>query len=394
MAAISGVTDTKYAFAQHLARLGFEVDAPPEVAKHKMVECLGPERARDFHEVCSSASHTGAEGQNAIYDFVQTLREANLLRSINKAVTLDTSYFLYEKARPFLQPDSTVMELGCWTGALASFIAEQYPSSRVVGVDRAAHILELNRQLYRLPNLAFCEWDYRTDKPSQVEPANLLLCGLGTTYACPQDAYRTLDPRVVRASAGYEMEFAEASEYFSQWRKAAADEARLLAVLRVNAFPRFLAFVDAAQATGWQPVLDEFATVPCASNHESIPFLSFVARQSDRLSEDIVLSRFVFLQEGVPFPTVSGPAALAMYRSLDTRTVLASRECKDAAAPVVMQELGVSGAFAYVFTRSTAQTFELLLLPRWRSERIRQVFTCEDATVSTGSSSGVCAWAA
>jgi SAM-dependent methyltransferase len=394
MAAIPGVTDTKFAFAQHLARLGFEIDAPPDVVRQMMTQCLGPQRAHEFHEVCSSASSTGADGQNAMYDFVRTLREANLLRSVNTGVTLDTSYFLYDRARPFLDPASKVIELGCWTGALASFIAEQHPSCDVVGVDRAAHIIELNRQLYNFPNLAFCQWDYRTEKPGRVEPANLLLCGLGTTYACPPDAYCTLDPRVIRQSAGYQLEFSEAFAYFSQWRQAATSEARLLAVLRVNAFPRFLAFIDAAHAAGWEPALDEFGMVHCPSNHESIPFLSFVARESALLSEDILLSRFVFLQEGVPFPSLSGPAALAMFRSFGDRTVLASRDCKGASGPVVMQELGVSGAFAYVFTRSTAQMFELLLLPRWRADHIRQVFSCEDGAERTVPSKGACGLAA
>ncbi len=380
---VPDLADTKYSFAQHLARLGFEVDAPPEVVRQKMIECLGAERARDFDTVCSSGSHPTADGQNAIYEFVRTMREANLLRSIDTAVTLDISYFLYEKVKAYLHPSTTVMELGCWTGALASFIAERHALARVVGVDRAAQVIELNRQAYALPNLAFHTWDYRTNKPPDVDCADIMLCGLGTTYDCPPDAYTGLDPHVVRASPGYQIEFAEALEYFSNWRTAAHAETRLFAVLRLTAFPRFLAFMDAAQSAGWTPVLDEFSTVQSSSNHAGIPFLSFVAKESGRLSEDVLLSRFVFLQEGAPFPTLSGPAALAMYRSLADCTVLATRECKGVAGPPVTQELGVSGAFAYVYTRSALPDFELLLLPRWRAESIRGVFCGEDASVPT-----------
>ena len=76
---------------------------------------------------------------------MQNLREANLLRCLSPNVTLDTSYYLYEKALPHLRAGNRIIELACWTGGLSSFIAENHPECMVVGVDRVRRVVELDR---------------------------------------------------------------------------------------------------------------------------------------------------------------------------------------------------------------------------------------------------------
>jgi hypothetical protein len=290
--ALLGVTNTKYAFRQHLGRIGFLMDQPPQLVMQEFVRHLGPQRYAQYQQI-NAAAHNGEEGQNRIYDFMQDLREANLLRCLSPDVTLDTSYYLYEKVLPHLTCGKRVVELPCWTGGLSSFIAENHPDCAVTGVDRARRIVELDRLHYGLPNLDFMLWDYRHGKPNDLEPADLLLCGLGTNNDCPPGAYTALDPLTVRASGGYQREKQEASRYFTHWRQAAKDEAILLTVLRVFTFPRFLAFMDAAHEAGWTPLVEQFAFVPCPSNKEAIPSLVFAARPSEPMNEDVALSNWM-----------------------------------------------------------------------------------------------------
>ena len=108
-----GVTNTKYAFRQHLSYIGFLMDQPPQVVESKFAAHLGPERYARYQEIVAEALDQGEEGQNRIYDFMQDLHEANLLRCMYPDVTLDTSYYLYEKALPYLTPGKRVIELAC-----------------------------------------------------------------------------------------------------------------------------------------------------------------------------------------------------------------------------------------------------------------------------------------
>ena len=136
-------------------------------------------------------------------------------------------------------------------------------SNATCGISTPCRVVRLNRLHYRLPNLDFMLWDYRQGKPNDLEPADLLLCGLGTNNDCPPGAYATLNPLLVRKAEGYQREKYEAIRYFRNWRRAAKNGALLLTILRVFTFPRLLAFIDAAQEADWTPLFEQFAFVPC-----------------------------------------------------------------------------------------------------------------------------------
>jgi len=371
---LPGVTNTKYAFRQHLGRIGFLVDQPLPYVQQEFARYMGPQRFARYRQI-AAAAHQGEEQQNQVYDFMRDLREANLLRCLSPDVTLDTSYYLYERAQRHLTPGTRVLELACWTGGLASFIAENHPGCQVTGVDRARRIVELDALHYQSPNLDFVVWDYRHVKPSQLEPADLLLCGLGTNLACPPGAYAALDPLTVRSSAGYQREKEEAAQYFTHWRQAAKDEAILLTVLRIFTFPRFLAFMDAAQEAGWTALLDQCAFVACPSNKESIPALAFAARRSDRVEEDTALSGWMRVCAGNrQLAQFIGPAALGMYRSLGPKHVLASREFRNSQGFATREELGICGAFGYVYGQDARPDHRLVLMSIAEAEGHRRLF--------------------
>lgn len=381
---LAGVTNTKYSFRQHLSRIGFLMDQPPQLVAQEFARHMGPQRYAQYQQI-GAAAHQGEEQQNRIYDFMQDLREANLLRCLSPDVTLDTSYYLYEKALPLLAAGKRVVELACWTGGLSSFIAENHPDCTVTGVDRARRIVELDRLHYRLPNLDFMVWDYRQGKPNELEPADLLLCGLGTNNDCPPGAYSTLDPLKIRDSDGYQRERQEASRYFTYWRQAAKDGAILVTVLRVFTFPRFLAFMDAAQESHWAPLVEQFAFVKCPSNKEAIPSLVFAARPSEPMSEETALSHWMRTCAGnhqlVQF---AGPTALGMYRSLGEKHVLAHRDVRNSQGFATREELGICGAFGYVYAQDTRPDYQLFLISIAQAENERQAFVHPASSAPAG----------
>ncbi|MHB1035102.1 MAG: class I SAM-dependent methyltransferase [Pirellulales bacterium] len=372
---LMGVTNTKYAFRQHLTHIGFVVDRPPQLVMQDLVRHMGPQRHAQYQQILAATRKGGDEAQNRIYDFMQDLREANLLRCLSPDVTLDTSYYLYERSLQHLKPGTRIIELACWTGGLSSFIAENHPDCAVVGVDRVPRVLELNRAHYRLPNLDFALWDYRYARPEALEPADLLLCGLGTNNDCPPGMYTQDDPLSVRDWKGYEREKQDAIRYFTHWRQAAKEDALLLTVLRVFTFPRFLAFVDAAQEAGWTALFQDFAFVACPSNKESIPSLAFAARPSEPLSEDMALSHWMRACAGShQLANVAGPAAFGMYRALGEKRVLAHREFRNNQGIMTREELGVCGAFGYIYGQDANPHYQLTLISITQAEGVSPSF--------------------
>ena len=130
--------DVKLEFAKHLASIGFELNAPQEVILDKLRRRMGEQR---FHEVCGGRSH-GTMAQERFYTLFTDIVEGNLMRSLDPGATLESSFNLYQRCAGQLRSNSRVIELGCWTGGLASFIAMRHPRCSVVGVDFAKNIVD------------------------------------------------------------------------------------------------------------------------------------------------------------------------------------------------------------------------------------------------------------
>ncbi|HEX2917182.1 MAG TPA: class I SAM-dependent methyltransferase [Edaphobacter sp.] len=368
---MDGLSNSKFALRQHLLHLGFLFGVPREAVAERLNKHMGPERAKRYNDLLSDKNITGEDRENAIYDFFSDLTEANLLRSLSTDVTLDTCYSLYEKATPYFIPGARVLELACWTGGFSSFMAEQHTDCFVTGVDRASKIIDICNTLYRSANLSFLQWDYRHRKPTPLQPADLLLCSLGTNNNCPREAYASFDSTSVRSTTGYLCEKREAWRYFKRWRQAAKPSAALFAILRAFTFPRFLAFIDAAQEAGWRPLLDECTTVECAGNKEHIPFFAFRAERSAVIDEDLALSHFTRLMNRTDqWGTVSGPAAMGVYRSLGNRRVLATKETRDKSGLLIIEEVGICGSFGYLYRHDTFPNVDLTFLSRTLTESL------------------------
>ncbi len=347
-----GMNDTKEDFCRHLATLGIEVGVPRDVVKEKFRRLLGVERFAEFERI-KDARRDG-EGHDQMYDFVRDTVEANLLRSLDGDVTVDTSYHLYHLCRQLFVPGKRVLELGCWTGGLTSFVAAQYPQCHVAGVDRVAKVIESSRATHKLPNLEFHVWDYRHTKPAEVRKADVLLCGLGM-YNQPDGGYDERDPSPVRRSPGYRRQKEHAAVYFRNWRSAARDGAFLCFIHRLASFGRFVAFIDAAQEAGWQALLDRWSTIAIPSAKEVIPTLVFQADPSEPVTEEVGLSHYIRLMvAGVPYLALNGALALALYQTMAGRRVLHRRQYVGVQNWPTQDEMGIAGAFGYLF-RSTAR---------------------------------------
>lgn len=369
--------DTRSLFAQHLASIGFEYGSPREVIMGKLRQRMGEERFKELQVVLNRPRT--ATNQEQIYTQFQDIIEGNLLRSLDPGATLDASYHLYRSAMTRFCSGNRIIELGCWTGGLASFIASRHPNCTVVGVDGEQKIIDDCTAHYRLPNLSFKKWNYRWGKPEDLEPADVLLNSMGVVHHSPDNSQL---PKTtgIRGSREYTIQRDHAIGYFALWRTAAKPDAVMFAVLRLVLFPRFLAWIDAAQATGWMPRLDRLAHVDMPGEGSVLPGLMFEARQSALLPEEEILDRWAwFSRRGDVYACIEKGAALSGYRALGGRTVLASREYRRQGV-LTQDEVGMAGGTGYLFTQDAAAHFRLLIVSHSKAKDLVAVLTAGSQT--------------
>ena len=348
-------------YRAHLDRLGFALGESRMQRLERLRRHIGDERLRRCIELARDpVTKYGPE----ICQLAPDLSAANLLRSLDGDVALEASVPLYERSVKYLRLRTRVIELGCYTGALASFIAARHPDCEVIGVDRTGPYVRAANAHYGLDNLRFVEWDYDSPKPADLPPADLLICALGIRNSAPGKYSRDADPHCLRGQDGFRREREEAASVLRNWRECATDGARLIGVLRLANYTLMLAFMDAATQSGWAPDLNVLAGVTISGEEWPVPLVELEARVGGLIPEDDVLSHWMALnsaKEGTV--DVHGGAALALFRLLPDPVVLASREVSTPNGLPTREEVGTAGPWGYILLQDTRPGFRLKLIP-------------------------------
>ena len=380
--------DARSQLAQHLASIGYELGAPRDAILNKLRQRMGEERYLQFEKVWKAARTP--TNQAELYGSFQDLIEGNLLRSLDPGATLEVANQLYRAGTSDFKPNARVIELGCWTGGLASFIASRHPQCAVVGVDAARKVVDACNAHYQTSNLKFVRWNYQWGKPEELEPADVLLCGMGVNHT-RTDNTKLADPASVRLSPEYRRQRDQAVGYFGLWRTAAKHGARLYVVLRLVQFTRFLAWLDAAQAAGWTPQLDRLWNVDLPAEKQILPGLVFQAAKSEPLDEADVLDRWaLFEQKRHVFACLKGAVALAAFRVLGTKKTMATREYRRPDTLLTRDEVGTVSGTGYVFTDDALSAYRLLFVSRQRARELAASVTpISNIPITDGGSFGV-----
>lgn len=367
--------DVKRAFAEHLQSIGYEIGTPHNVILEKLRKRMGEQRFKEFQ---TRHGHS-AFSQEEFYQLFQDIIEGNLMRSLDGCATLDASFSLYQRCTAKLDRGTRVLELGCWTGGLASFIATRHPQCSVVGADFAHEVVQACRDHYRLPNLSFQRWNYRWPKPDDLEPADVLLCAMGVVHHMPSNGSLP-NPRELRRCQEYRTQRDHADGYFRMWRSAAREGGVLFAALRIGLFERFLAWMDGAQEAGWTPCLDRLWHVDMTGEKSPLPGLMFEARKSDPLPEDAVIDRWTwFARRNHLFACLKGAEALTAFRALAGKKVQGTREYRNNGL-LTGDEVGVAGGTGYVFTHDAVSQFRMLLVSSPRAEELAAAISAKGSS--------------
>lgn len=86
---------------------------------------------------------------------------------------LDDAYYLFvwcfQKFFPDLEPEMTILDLGCGTAGIAVRLAKLFPDSRIAAVDGAFHMLDYGRKAVRRENLGQRVKLYQATLPDRLD---------------------------------------------------------------------------------------------------------------------------------------------------------------------------------------------------------------------------------
>ncbi|MCG3151877.1 MAG: Trans-aconitate 2-methyltransferase [bacterium] len=148
------------AITAHLAAHGvlpFDDAEGPQRFYGWVRELLGPERCAKVEELRQRRGREGAARYTDDVAFYETFSDANTARAL-----LSTRYDYLRQTGPrvveHLPPEGTIVDIGCCTGMLTNFYAQQRPDLQFLGLDRVPATLKTARrdaQALGLKNVRF-----------------------------------------------------------------------------------------------------------------------------------------------------------------------------------------------------------------------------------------------
>lgn len=339
---------------QHFHSAGFRFGLTPAKLNKELLRVMGKARF-DAYMAAADAVHEAGEPQRTLYEQPQTYAEANLLMSFQADAAAEAAEAAYLAVAAGLRAGDSVVELGCWTGVLAAYIARRHPDVSVHGVDALPGVVEMAAAAHQQANLRFGVWDYTAAPPAAVPRSSVLLTVFGIDFL-PLEVYGQrvawpLDVLQTRESASYRRRLAEARPYFASWRAAATDGARLVAVLRIPSVYRALPVLDAAAEAGWGWRQDDSKHV--RAGNERFPLLAFHAGDAAPAAVDDVLAWWAADDLRGALRPLSGAAAWVLYRALEPKTVVERSEHRYDEGNTSVTEVGIAGGLSYRFYSAT-----------------------------------------
>lgn len=158
-------------FVSFLRRDGFSVTGKHQVIERQLAKLMGSERYENYLDT-GDALRAGTVTVSDLYQTMVTKEEFHLLFSYQVDVMIEVGAWLSGKVLGLETSAARISELGCGTGSLARWLADQLPSSEVIGIDRDAKMLAV--ALEESGGDGFYNWDYQLDEPD-VSPDGQIL---------------------------------------------------------------------------------------------------------------------------------------------------------------------------------------------------------------------------
>jgi hypothetical protein len=356
---------------------GFMLGEKPDKIHKKLRRLMGNDRYERYLDV-ATAKNAGDAAQEDHYSTVQTLAEANCLMSFQSEVMIESHRCLLKLVKPVLTPQATIVELGCWTGVFASWIAHEHPDVSVVGVDRLALMVKAAVDQGVPQNCALIAEDYSQPFEWPFNRADLVVSALGIDFDQVGRDMWPVDISRLRDSLSFEERKRESHRYLTAVNKMSDARAKARFILRIPTFDHYAAFVAGAEEAGWG--LDPLPIKHLCSGEESFHVVSLERRAGFDVpaSLEVLASEWGDISAATAAELLSRPTyqifndarSLALYLSLDKRTKTDFRDNTYDDGHTMIEEIGTWSGGEYLFARATNGFMSLQVCPAGESSRL------------------------
>lgn len=346
----------------HFRKSGILFGLSQDAVAERLGRLLGPERFEEWQEINFAKMHGASIGEE--YDLIETQEELTTLFSLQADISLKVAEWLDRAVASAYSPGHRLLDLGCGSGILAAWFAEQYPASEVMGCDALASMIRLAKSSHSLPNLRFTQWDYRKPPDASLGTFDVLLTSFGVDFPTGRRAKDPLALGTLKTGDHYKEIRDFLAPYFKQWRAAANPCATLYAVLRISDETKFLAAVDAAHEAGWEFNSGAYDWVSCTNEH--FPAMHFRASRAagdpplERNVRAAWLQRELKTQCAMPW---KDSVATCLFESLSGKEILKEESNTYSDGHAMRAIVGRTPDFAFQFAHATTGFARLLLLP-------------------------------
>jgi SAM-dependent methyltransferase len=145
--------------AQHLADFGLMHNASKTAIERQLKKLMGPDRYRKYTKVHNARLAHDATIQD-LYCLVQNAAEWGALFSSQTSHFLTNGKWVTDQLQAMNTSPRTLLDFGCSTGVLTSWLAKLFPATQVIGLEREENFLSIARETNVSPNLSFEKFDY------------------------------------------------------------------------------------------------------------------------------------------------------------------------------------------------------------------------------------------
>jgi SAM-dependent methyltransferase len=327
----------------------------PRIEKD-LEKSLGPD-AYDNYCAVSEGVARGRFPISHLYDCMKTIEQAHLLFSHQSHLAVCAYGWLLARVKQRGKKIASVADLGCATGLLANFIAEDCPEINVTGFDRHTRFIGWARERFQRPNLRFEMWDYAAEAKNGPK-FDMLVTSLGIDFPAHHLPVGEGIERI-RDRECYEFILAGAQREFNGWAKIAKPETTLAAILRIPDVATFVAVADAAGKAGWSIQLDACRSLTLKG--ETFSGLMFSFGEPVQLDESDLVS--YWLTRDLLETPLRDAAAFAVFQQLKKPEVIAHEQEEYPDGNVMNSSVCVSGPFLIRFTEATTGFARLEVFP-------------------------------
>jgi SAM-dependent methyltransferase len=200
----------------------------------------------------SLSNHEKIDLVAPIYQSLKSYEEAATLQCSQGSMVLESFNLILEYL--YQTKPKKILELGCYTGIYANYIAQEFPDSDVIGVDMEDNLIEFGQGRFNGKNLNLIKSSYHNFSRTSNSKHDFIfsMCGYGSI-----DTDINCDHHNIRSDHDYKENYKHWSNFFGDIDLLSYEKCDLVMHIRLNSLRELLFIFDAAQSNNYTPNLNK-----------------------------------------------------------------------------------------------------------------------------------------